>query len=312
MAEERRLRTVSRLAALFVFVTVLLGGMVCATDSSSACPAWPACYPDQVGPDLKPDWLENPIIEFVHRAISFAALVFLVWAGWLGRRSRDVRLRVLPWMALACAVGAAVFGMMIILFTLPLALALLDLGLALVAMCLSTISAQVFAGRRAVRSVGVAKLATATLVLLIAMHLLGSFVAGTTEAGTGSFTRCISWPLWQVHDIDSHPGLQVLRMIMAGLAILLILPIAALSLRKPGVQALGGWLAGVLAVELALGGVIMSQGLDVTQTNGINLTLAVGYSAAAVTLMWLLAVVLGRCLPDRRDTLEHRQDAADH
>ena len=47
-------RRVTRWANIAIFITVLLGGVVCATDSSSACPAWPVCYADQVGPDLRP------------------------------------------------------------------------------------------------------------------------------------------------------------------------------------------------------------------------------------------------------------------
>lgn len=297
MPSGTRVRTVYRLAALFVFVTVLLGGMVCATDSSSACPAWPVCYGDRVGPELRPGWLENPVIEFVHRAISFAALVFLAWSGWLGRRSSDVRLRILPWIALVGALGAAVFGMMVILFTLPLGLAMLDLGLALVAMCLSAISASAFGTRRAEPRATRSQLIGITLGLLIVMHLLGSFVAGTTSAGTGSFTRCISWPLWQVLEIDSHPVLQVLRIVMAGLAGVLIVLIAAAGVRNPRIRTISVALLGMLAVELVLGAVILSQGLDITQTNGINLTVAVAYSAAAVAIMWLLAELLGRHLP---------------
>ena len=58
-------------------------------------------------------------------------------------------LAVLPWVALACAVGSAVFGMMIILFTLPLALGLLDLAFAIVALLLSVVTASAL--RRPVR-----------------------------------------------------------------------------------------------------------------------------------------------------------------
>ncbi|GMA42335.1 COX15/CtaA family protein [Mobilicoccus caccae] len=113
-------RDIFRAAALFTFLTVAMGSMVAATDSSSACPAWPLCYADRVGPALQGGWLENPAIEFVHRVISGLCLILLGVAGWRGRRHRDVRLRVFPWIALAFAVGAAVFGMMTVLFTLPL------------------------------------------------------------------------------------------------------------------------------------------------------------------------------------------------
>ena len=105
-----RHRRVTRWATLFIAVTVALGGMVCATDSSSACPAWPVCYADQVGPVMQAGWLKNPVIEFVHRAISFAALVLLGVSGWMGRRYADPRARVFPWVALACAIGSAVFA----------------------------------------------------------------------------------------------------------------------------------------------------------------------------------------------------------
>ncbi|QIK73009.1 cytochrome oxidase assembly protein [Propioniciclava coleopterorum] len=295
-------RRVSRWAAILIFVTVTLGGVVCATDSSSACPAWPVCYADQVGPALQAGWLENPIIEFVHRAISFAGLVLLGVSGRLGRRSADARVRVLPWVALGCAVGSAVFGMMIILFTLPFALGLLDLGFALVAMVLAIVTDRALrAERRASSEPFLARLAAGTLVLLGAMHLLGSVVAGTTAGGVQSYTRCLSWPLWQIHDIDRLPALQVLRIGMALSAIVLIAAVTALAARRPAVRVPAFVAAGCLAVELALGALITTAGLAPTQTNGIDATIAVLYSVAAVAIMGALAWVLGAALPAADD-----------
>ena len=308
-------RRVTRWATLLIIVTVMLGGVVCATDSSSACPAWPVCYADRVGPAMQAGWLENPIIEFVHRAISFAALVLLGVAGWLGRRSPDARVRVLPWVALGCAIGSAVFGMMIILFTLPLGLGLLDLAFALIAMALITVSDQALRGeRRPAPQPLLARLAAGTFALLVAMHLLGSIVAGTTAAGVQSYTRCLSWPLWQVHDIDRLPGLQVLRIVMAVAAIALIALIAALAARRAAVRVPAFVAAGLLGVELALGGLITVAGLAPTQTNGIDATIAVLYSAAAVGIMAALAQVLGAALPaavdaDRSSPVPHEVGA---
>lgn len=290
-------RRVTRWASALIFITVLLGGLVCATDSSSACPAWPACYAHQVGPELHTGWLENPGIEFVHRAISFAALVLLGVAGWLGRRSSDVRVRVLPWAALACAVGSAVFGMMIILFTLPLSLGLLDLAFALIAMVLITVTDRALRlGTRAASEPLLARLAAGTLGVLIVMHLLGSVVAGTTGR-VQSYTRCLSWPLWQVHDIDRFPALQLLRITLAVAAIALIGLLAVLAARRSTARIPAFVASALLLVELALGAVIASGGLAPTQTNGIDVTIAVGYSATAVTLLWALAWLLGSCLP---------------
>lgn len=291
-------RRVTRWAAIFIAVTVMLGAMVCATDSSSACPAWPVCYADRVGPELKVGWLENPVIEFVHRAISFAALVLLGFSGWLGRRTADIRVRVFPWVALGCAIGSAVFGMMIILFTLPLALGLLDLAFALIAMALITVTDTSLrtsapgTDARAPRRIGVA-----TLTIIVAMHLLGSVVAGRTSDGTGSFTRCISWPLWEVHGIDNYPALQTLRIVMAAVAIVGILAAVAVSYRTRALRLPALTVLVSLVVELGLGAVIASAGLAPTQTNGIDAAVAVSYSAVAVVLMWALSWFIGRSLP---------------
>lgn len=295
---DSTLARISGWAMGLIFVTVLLGSIVCATDSSSTCPAWPACYPDQIAPELQTGWIENPIIEFVHRAIAFAALVLIGLTGWFGRKSADVRVRVLPWVALACAVGSAVFGMMIILFTLPLLLGLLDLGLALVALLLTTTT---FVALRRGAALPAAdqptrRLALGTFSLLVVMHLLGSVVAGTTSDGFGSFTRCLSWPLWTITEIDGSPILQGLRMGMAIVAAGMIIGLADRVRRSEG----GGLALALiisLLVELALGMVILNAGVDAGQTNGIQATVAVAYAVAAVTIVWCVSFAFARSIP---------------
>jgi cytochrome c oxidase assembly protein subunit 15 len=285
---------VTRWASLLIFVTVMLGGIVAATDSSSACPAWPACYADQVAPTLQAGWLENPAIEFVHRAIAFAGLVLLGVSGWSGRRSADPRVRVFPWVALGCASGSAVFGMMIILFELPLALGLLDLAFALIAMVLIAVTDRAL--RRDDRDISDPLLRSVTgwaLGLLTVMHLLGSVVAGTTPDGHPSYTRALSWPLWHVVDIDRFPALQLVRIGIAAVAIVLVTIIVARGVRLPSLRRPSIVAAVLLVIELALGVVISLMGLAPTQTNGIDATIAVGYSAVAVALMWALAWILG-------------------
>lgn len=279
-------------------ITVALGAMVCATDSSSACPAWPACYGEQVGPQVQAGWLENPVIEFVHRLISFMCLVLLGWAGWVGRRYADARLRVFPWVGLAMAIGSAVFGMMIVLFTLPLALGLLDLGFALVAAVLITVASRAASGRTLAGGVpGVRGPAGATLAVLLVMHLLGSYVAGRTDDGFASFTRCLSWPLWQVLDVDGDPGLQRLRIGLAVTAIVLIAVTVVRAWARPHLRGTAALVVVLLAAELGLGLLISSRGLAAAQTNGIEAGLAVTYSLTAVALFWALALLLGRAWP---------------
>ena len=293
---DSRLTKLSAWAMGLVFVTILLGSMVCATDSSSTCPAWPACYPDQIAPQLQVGWLENPVIEFVHRAIAFSGLVLTGLTGWFGRRHPG-RVRVLPWVALVCAVGSAVFGMMIILFTLPLLLGLLDLGLALVALLLTTTTYLALRrGEMLTDAVPTRRLAGGTFALLVVMHLLGSVVAGTTSTGTGSFTRCLSWPLWTIVEIDGSPVLQGLRMAMAVGAAGAIIALAE-RVRRAGAGGLALALVVSLVVEHGLGMIILGAGIDAGQTNGIQATIAVGYSVTAVVIMWCVAFAFARAMP---------------
>lgn len=307
---DSRLARIAGWAMNLIFITVLLGSVVCATDSSSSCPAWPACYPTQIGPELQTGWLENPIIEFVHRAIAFAGLVLIGLTGWFGRHSADARLRVLPWVSLACAIGSAVFGMMIILFTLPLALGLLDLGFALIAMFLTTVTYLALRpGTIVLRAGPTRRLAGSIFALLVVMHLLGSVVAGTTENGTGSFTRCLSWPLWSIVEIDGSPVLQGLRIAMAAVALVLIVVLAN-RLRQTRAGGLALILMISMIVELALGISILVAGIDAGQTNGIQATVAVLYAAAAVTIMWCVAFAYARALPRPKDAAAARASAA--
>ena len=292
-----RTTRVFHLAAVFTFVTIALGSMVCATDSSSACPAWPVCYADQVGPDVQGGWLHNPAIEFVHRLISFTALVLLAASAWLGQHASDVRVRIYPRIALALAIASAVFGMMLILFTLPMPLGLLDVGGAVVAGALITIAAQARSRVDRAPEGSVWRLGVAAFPFLLVMHLAGIVIAGRTPDGYSSFTRCLSWPMWQVLDIDGAAGPQAARMGLAVAAIVLIAFTVSRSLRHDALRTPALVLALAVAAELALGLLISSQGLDVSQTNGINATLAVAYASLAVAILAALSVLVGRALP---------------
>lgn len=301
-------RDIFRAAALFTFLTVAMGSMVAATDSSSACPAWPLCYADRVGPALQGGWLENPAIEFVHRVISGLCLILLGVAGWRGRRHRDVRLRVFPWIALAFAVGAAVFGMMTVLFTLPLPLALVDVGGALVALLLITLGARALDDRPAAPSTHLTgRLAGAAFGVLVLVHLLGIVVAGRTTDGTSSFTRVIGWPVWQIVPIDGPVALQVARMVLVVVALVLIVGVALTGLRTPHLTIPSLALVTVTTLELCLGLLIGARGLGAGQTNGIGPGLAVLYAVTAVGILWALSHLASDAFPARESTdADHR------
>src|SRR5665647_2630283 len=95
--------TVFRLAALFTFLAVAMGAVVCATGSGASCPTWPGCRPDQIAPQ----WQLSPLIEFTHRVVAMAAGPLVLAAAVMSRRlpGPERLVRILPWVALVGALA---------------------------------------------------------------------------------------------------------------------------------------------------------------------------------------------------------------
>lgn len=267
------------LAAAFTFGAVILGSVVCATESGLACPTWPGCFPDQATPDGL-----NSAIEFTHRVVSFGCLVFLALASWRGRRLADRRLRWFPVIALVLAAASGVFGMMIVLFSLPMLLGLIDVAAALVALCLISWAAVRLPDPRPVG--GLARWTWSTIGVVIAMHLLGLAVAGE-----GSFVRCLGWPVWRIVDSDQHPALQWVRLIMGAAAAAMVVVAIARAWRRPRLRPLAAGLAAVWLAELVMGQLIVGQ---FTGGEERHIALAAIYSMLAGTILWLLALLASR------------------
>lgn len=278
---------VYRAAAVITFAAVALGALVCATDSSSACPNWPGCYVGQV----MPEGTVHPLLEFIHRVAAVSTGPLLLAAAVLGLRLRrrtaagrriDPIVQVLPWVALAGALTAGVFGMMTIKWGLTTVQGATDLGCALLAMILMT-TAAVAQGRtpRRVELVPTAQFAWGGVALLWLMHVTGVFAAGK-----GSLTRCISCPVWEIVEIDGPVWLQVARMVIAAAAIAMIVAAVVTGLRTEGTR----WYAVVavvlLVVELAVGLVIRQQ--------GTTYPLSSVYTFTMVSLLWTTTLLAAR------------------
>ncbi|MFZ0160720.1 MAG: COX15/CtaA family protein, partial [Kineosporiaceae bacterium] len=199
--------TVFRLAALCTALAVAMGSVVCATGSGAACPTWPGCHPGQIAPQ----WELSPLIEFTHRVVAIATGPLVLAAAVMSLRvaAVDRWVRTLPWVALAGALAAGAFGRLVVLSGLPTWLGAVDLFSALTAMTVMTVAAVRLAPRPSVGWVParVRGLATTTVGTVIALHVTGIFAAGS-----GSYTRCMGWPLWQLIGTDLHPWLQRLRL----------------------------------------------------------------------------------------------------
>ena len=278
--------TVFRLAALFTFLAVAMGAVVCATGSGAACPTWPGCRPDQI----TPQWQLSPMIEFVHRVVAVSAGPLVLAAAVMSRRLTGPNrwVRILPWVALAGALAAGAFGRLVVLSGLPAWLGAVDLFAALTAMTAMGVAA-VMVGARAPDStsrsaadwdpVQVRRLAAMSLTVLVAMH-----VTGILAAGPRSYTRCMGWPIWRRIDSDLHPWLQDLRLVLAGLGAALVVTTAVVAARSERLRRWGIALALLFGAEILLGVVIRAWELSAGA--------AAAYSVVAVALVSCLGLLM--------------------
>lgn len=190
--------------------------------------------------------------------------------------------------------------MMIVLFSLPLALGLLDVAAAQVALCLITWAAVRLDAPAPPepRTTGpIARWGWATAGVVIAMHLLGIVVAGE-----GSLVRCLGWPVWRIVATDSFPVLQWVRLGLGVVAALMVVRLVVLALGRATarpwfVRRVAVALAVVWVTELVLGQVIVGQFADGQPR---HLGLAAAYSMLAGLIVWLIALLASAPEPARQ------------
>jgi len=278
--------TVFRLAALFTFLAVAMGAVVCATGSGASCPTWPGCRPDQI----TPQWQLSPLIEFTHRVVAMSAGPLVLAAAVMSRRLPGPNrwVRILPLVALVGALTAGAFGRLVVLSGLPTWLGAVDLFSALTAMTAMGVAA-VMVGAPAADSTSrsapewhplqVRSLAAMSVTVLVAIHVSGIFAAGPH-----SFTRCMGWPIWQLVGSDLHPWLQGLRLGLAGLGATLVVTTAVVSARTERLRRWGIAVGTLFAAEMVLGLVI--------RAGGISAGVASAYSVLAVALLSCLGLLM--------------------
>ena len=276
-------------AAAFAVASVVMGTVVCATESGAACPNWPGCYPDQFAPEVQ----LNPMIEFLHRVVAALTGPVVLIAAILARKVADPRPRRLAWVGLAGTISAGVFGMLIVKIGIPWWLGMVDLASALVATVALIVAALLMAPGATWTPGRTARLAWAAVGTLAVMHL-----SALAVAGDNAFTRCISWPLG-VFETDHRPVLQWLRIGLALVAAVLIILVVADGVRTPRLR-LPALASGVLLVlELMLMPVLLG-GND-------YLTLVTTYAVTAAALFGsvsLLAARVSVAIPPTADPVE--------
>lgn len=277
---SRTVRAWFTAAAAATLASVVMGAVVCATESGAACPNWPGCYPDSFLPVPAANLATNPLVEFAHRVVAGLTGPIVLVAAVLGRRLADPRPRRLAWIGLAGTLSAGVFGMLIVKVGIPWWLGVLDLASALAAtVCL--LVARVLVADGATWSPGrTSRLAWAALGTLAALHLLALPVAGEH-----SYTRCMGWPVL-VLDSDHWPALQWARIGLAVVVTILVIAAAVRGLRRPGLRVVAALPVVALAVELVLGLVLVTAG------GGVGVRTA--HSVVAVLVFWSVALLAAR------------------
>jgi cytochrome c oxidase assembly protein subunit 15 len=286
------------------YVLIILGGVVCITDASKACPDWPACYGRVVPPpEIK------AITEYTHRVVASLATVLIVAAAAVGwRRARGLRwVRWPPLAAIVFVLAVIVFGALVVLRGLSPGAAALDLGSALTVLAL-LVTASVVAGahRQAARRLGrpaalpdrlswgtpLARLSLAAVVAVFAV-----LVSGVLAAEPGSVVRCLGWP-----QIAGARGLHLVRTALAALAGLLVLAAVVWTggrRTEPASSppaALAAAVGLVLVAEMAVAWLVLPAATEAAATGWRIL------SAALATTLWagMAALTVWAALPNAR------------
>lgn len=274
-----------RTATLFTAIAVAMGSVVCATESGFECGNWPGCTDSALLPSgqVATFLYRNPWIEMIHRVSAVLAGPLALAAGIMALRLKRVNpvVRVLPWVTMVGAVIAGAFGRMAVLgLPFPVWGGAVDLAAALVAMGAMVVATVALERTPAVWFTSkVGTLAWLSLALLVAMHIVSLFAAGP-----GSYTRCLSWPVWDLIAADRAASgtLQVVRFVLSVLAAGVILATVALAWRQASLKRPATAAGQLLGVVVAFGIVIRQTGSD---------DFGVLFSLATVALLWTLTLL---------------------
>lgn len=301
-----RMKNAQRLALATCLTTLLLiaiGAYVRASGSGLGCPDWPTCHGGVVPPGTR-----HSLIEFSHRFFgSVVGLLVIATAVMAWKHYRHASFTV--WTATIAVPLVGIQGLLgaltvvkelppaIVATHLITAMLVLSIELAvLLSMYLedprraSQLNAIVTAPTR-----GVGQLAIAAVAWLAAVMWIGGYIAES-----GASTACSGWPTCNGGVLPTNDSQEITHMVhryLAGLFLLLIVPLVVIAWRSRGHLFWSGRIAVVLG---ALYGAQVTVGaLNVWYTFPDLLTVAHTVIAASIWFTLVGAIILSFYVPSR-------------
>jgi protoheme IX farnesyltransferase len=232
MRPVKRYASLTLAAAAVSGVLIVLGGAVCFMDAAKAIPDWPLSF-GLIVPPAAP----GAFVEYLHRTAAAVVAILVLIIAVIGLR----RFRSSPWLVvpplltagLLAAVGT--FGALVVLSGIPPALAMVDLGSALMVLALmltSTMAAHFLErspehpGRLAFRG----PFPRLTLGTGAALYLV---LASGLSVGNPAPGNCLGLPLWSGFALTagSRGFLSTLQLAFSGIAGVLVVWLAAAAWR---------------------------------------------------------------------------------